>query len=287
MSQITPYFKYFVTAAIILSVAFVVSQVVRRILKGIVNDYSDKIKANPTNFSFINNSISFIIYSTAVLFIFLKIPFLKQIGAALFAGAGVFAAIIGFASQKAFSNIISGIFILMFKPFRVGDVVEVSGGKSGTVEEITLRHTTIRNFENKRIIIPNSVISDDTIVNSDYVDERIRKYIEFNLDYEANIDRALEIIAEEVIKHPLFLDGRNHEQVMHKEPLVQTKVVALTDYSVKVRAWVWANNSDDAFILYCDVLKSVKERLGKEKIPLAYIKDSSIHKSATLPNVML
>lgn len=265
----SPYLKYIVLALVILSIAFVVSEILRRIFRRIVKDYSDKINADPTNFSFINNSISFLIYSGAVIFIFLKIPFLRQIGTALFAGAGVFAAIIGFASQKAFSNIISGIFILTFKPFRVGDVVEISNGKSGKVEEITLRHTMIRNFENKRIIIPNSAISDDTIINSDLVDERIRKYIEFNISYEANVDRAMDIVAEEVIKHPLFIDGRNHDELLHKAPLVQMRVVALTDFSVRIRAFVWAHNSDDAFILYCDILKSVKARFDAEHIEFA------------------
>lgn len=264
-----PYLKYATITLIILSIAFIVSEVLRRMLRRIVKDYSDKINADPTNFSFINNSISFLIYSAAIILIFIKIPFLRQIGTALFAGAGVFAAIIGFASQKAFSNIISGIFILAFKPFRVGDVVEIGNGKSGKVEEITLRHTMIRNFENKRIIVPNSVISDDTIVNSDLVDERIRKYIEFNISYEADVNQAMAILAEEVIKHPLFLDGRNHDELLHKAPPVETKVVALTDFSVRIRAFVWANNSDDAFIIYCDVLKSVKERFDREKIEFA------------------
>ena len=58
-------------------------------------------------------------------------------------------AIIGFASQKAFSNIISGIFILIFKPFRVKDTIEFLDSTKGVVEEITLRHTIIRNYENR------------------------------------------------------------------------------------------------------------------------------------------
>lgn len=93
-------------------------------------------------------------------------------GATLFAGAGIFAAIIALASQQALSNIISGIFIVISKPFRVGDYIELSILHRGTVEDITLRHTVIRDIQNNRIIVPNSKINSETIVNYHLNDER-------------------------------------------------------------------------------------------------------------------
>ena len=85
-----------------------------------------------------------------------SIPSLKNLGTALFAGAGVMAAVKGFASQAAFSNIISGVFVILFKPFRVGDIVQLTNGLKGKVTDITFRHTVIKDYENRRIIIPNS-----------------------------------------------------------------------------------------------------------------------------------
>ena len=102
---------------------------------------------------------------------------MKSLGTALFAGAGILAVIVGFASQKAFANIISGIFILISKPFKMSDIIEFTDGKKGVVEEITLRHTIIKDYENRRIIIPNSIISEETIINSNIQDEKIRKHI--------------------------------------------------------------------------------------------------------------
>ena len=157
--------NYFYFGALILGVfliAFILSFILRRFLNLIIVKYAERIKANPTNFSFLKNSVSIIIFSIAIIFIFLKIPYLRSLGAALFAGAGIMVAVIGFASQKAFSNIISGIFILIFKPFRVKDTIEFLDSTKGVVEEITLRHTIIRNYENRRIIIPNGNISDET-----------------------------------------------------------------------------------------------------------------------------
>ncbi|MBK6829965.1 MAG: mechanosensitive ion channel [Flavobacteriales bacterium] len=85
-----------------------------------------------------------------------SIPSFKHIAVTVFAGAGILVAIVGLAAQDAFSNIISGVFIVAFKP-SAGDQVSVAG-HSGVVEDITLRHTVIRTLENRRAIIPNGKI---------------------------------------------------------------------------------------------------------------------------------
>jgi len=190
----------------------------------------------------------------------------------LFAGAGIIAAIVGFASQKAFANIVSGIFILMFKPFRVSDIIELANGKKGAVEEITLRHTIIKDYENRRIIIPNSQISDQTIENSSITDEEIKKWVEFGISYDSNMDKAIAIIREEADKHPYFLDKRTEEEKQNNVPSVLVRVTGHGDYSINLRAYVWAKNNDNGYVLKCDLLKSVKERFDKEgvEIPFPY-----------------
>ena len=232
---------------------------------------SKRINTNPTNFFFLKNSISFFIYSAAIIIIFYNIPTLKSIGAALFAGAGVLAAIIGFASQKAFSNIISGIFILIFKPFRVNDIIEMPSVQKGIVEEITLRHTIIRNYENRRIIIPNSIISDETIINSSIADEKIRKFVDFGISYESSTDKSIEIIREEILKHPLYLRKEYGDDVV-------IRIIGLSDFSINIRAYVWAKNNDDAFVIACDLNDSVKKRFDKEGIEIPYPHRTIVYK---------
>jgi small-conductance mechanosensitive channel len=251
-------------------IALIISIVFRKLMNFTIKKYSKVIKSDPTNFSFLKNAIPFIVFTSALIFIFYKIPFLKSIGTALFAGAGIFAAIIGFASQKAFANIISGVFILMFKPFRVGDTVELTIGKKGVVEEITLRHTVIKDYENRRVIIPNSQISDDIIINSSISDESIRKFIEFGISYDSDVDKAIKIIQEEAEKHPFFLDNRNHEEKLKKVPAVLVKMIGHGDFSINLRAYVWTAHNDTAFALQCDLLYSVKKRFDNEGIEIPF-----------------
>jgi len=264
--------KHLIFVVVTLAVASLVLVILRKIATKIINSNADKIKVDPTNFSFLKNSLSFIIYFIALIVIFRHIPSLRSFGSALFAGAGILAAIIGFASQKAFSNIITGIFILIFKPYRVGDVIEISNGRIGTVEEITLRHTIIKDFKNERIIVPNTVISDDIIINSSITDSKIQCRIEVGISYDSDIDLAMKIMREECEKHPLMIDNRTLEEIAKKEPVVRVAVIALADFSVNLRANAWTESFADAFQMRTDLLKIIKERFDREgvEIPFPY-----------------
>ncbi len=270
--------KYWITVASIIIGAYLLTIVLRKLINLFVNRRSKIMNIDPTNFSFLKNSISFVIFTIGFIVIFYITPALKSMGTALFAGAGILAAILGFASQKAFSNIISGIFILIFKPFRVYDTIEISGEHKGIVEEITLRHIVIRNYENRRIIIPNSIISEETIVNSNLIDTRIKKFVEFQISYDSDIDLAKSIIFEEAKKHPLFLDTRSDEDKLNGVPTVILRVIRLGEYSVTIRAYVWAINNDDAFIIHCDLNESVKKRFDAEGIEIPFPHHTIVYK---------
>jgi small conductance mechanosensitive channel len=264
------YLKYIILVTGTILFATILSVVIRKLVTIFINRKISVIKGDPTNFSFLKNAIPFFIFTIAIIFIFIKIPFLKSLGTALFAGAGILAAIIGFASQKAFANIISGFFILVFRPFRVGDIIEVTGARRGTVEEITLRHTVIRDFENRRIIIPNSQMSDEVIINSTISDESIRKFVEFGISYDSDVDLAMSVIREEAEKHPNFMDMRSEQEKADNIPAVLVRLIGLGDFSVTLRAYVWAANNAAAFELQCDMLKSVKKRFETEGIEIPF-----------------
>ena len=255
-----------------LFVAFILSYVIRKFLTLLINKKSKRLKINPTNFIFIKNSIQFVVYSITIFWIFMKIPSLSTLGRALFTGAGVLAAILGFASQKAFSNIIGGLFILFFKPFRVTDIIKIGDGVEGEVEDITLRHTIIKDFEFKRIVIPNSIISEETIINHDIIDKKIQKHIFIDISYDSNIDKAMTIIKDKIINHPLFLDRRSKKEKEGNISPIKIRVVTLDNYSVKIRAEAWTRNFYDSFNLKCDVLKSIKEAFDENgiEIPAPY-----------------
>lgn len=252
--------------------AFILSKILRTLLSKFLKLSSKTLRVDPTQFSFLKNGISFVLFTAALIFIFYSIPTLRALGVTLFAGAGIATAIILFASQQAFSNIINGIFIIIFKPFRVGDIIKVGTLRIGKIEDITLRHTVIRDFENRRIIIPNSVIGSETLINSSIKDELICNFVEFGISYDSDVNKAIDIIREEAVKHPHFIDNRTKEEKKNNVHPVIMRVIGFGDSSVNLRAFVWSKDHTTGFVLKCDLFKSVKERFDKEgvEIPFPY-----------------
>ncbi len=258
-----------VFALIVLAVAFLIGRVVRFVVGRFFKAAARKLKVDHTRYNFFKNASDFIIILIAIVIIFRSIPSLRLLGNTLLTGAGILAAIVGFASQQAFSNIISGIFLVIFKPFSVGDRVKIGQLYTGDVEDITLRHVVIKDFENKRIVIPNTVISNEVIVNSTIVDEKVCMFIELGISLESNIDKAQKIIQEEALKHPLCIDNRTETELAKGEHQVMVRVMGFTELATQLRAYAWSNNPTDGFELKCDLHKSIKQRFDNEGIEMA------------------
>lgn len=259
--------------AIIIIGAVIVNKLLRTMVSAYFRRESARINVDPTAYNFLKNALTFLIVIFASLSIVYSIPAFKQLAVTLFAGAGILAAVIGFASQTAFSNIINGVFIVMFKPFRIGDIIEIGQNQqdfSGLVEEITLRHTVIKNFENKRIIVPNSVISTEIIVNRTIIDEKVVRFFEVTISYTSDIEKAMKIIAEEAEKHPLFVDPRTPEQIAEGSPKVNVILLRFSDYGMVLRGYICGSNSALSFQLLTDLNKLVKERFDREGIEIPY-----------------
>src|SRR5579859_1960901 len=217
--------EQFAFVAIVLAIAFVVSLILRFLVGRFFKGAARKLKVDPTRYNFFKNAVDFVLFFVAVVVIFRSIPALRTYGTGLLTGAGVLAAIVGFASQSAFSNIISGFFLVIFKPFSVGDRVKIGQSYTGDVEDITLRHTVIKDFENRRVIMPNSVISNETIVNSTSVDEKICVFIELAVGLKTNIDKAIAIMQDESMKHRYFIENRNESEIARGEQPVMVRVM--------------------------------------------------------------
>ncbi|MFK7807000.1 MAG: mechanosensitive ion channel family protein [Saprospiraceae bacterium] len=260
---------HFGTFIAIIIATIIVAYLVNRFFRRQIQRSTFEMKTDPTNYLFLRHAISALVYITGFSIAIYSMPNLRALASSLLAGAGILAVSVGFASQHALSNIISGAFIVMFKPFRINNRLTLRG-LSGIVEDITLRHTVIRDFENKRIIIPNAVISDEVIINADFADGRICKYIDVGISFDSDIDLAKKIMTEEVLKHPLHVDPRNPEQIQSGTPEVVTRVLGFGESAVNMRTWAWAKDSPDGFILSCDLFESIKKRFDREGVEIPF-----------------
>ncbi|MFT4343499.1 MAG: mechanosensitive ion channel family protein [Candidatus Woesearchaeota archaeon] len=260
----------FIVVGIIL-VTVIVQRIVKKYLEFSFTKNSLHLNIDNTQFALLKHSFTPMIYVIGIGAAIYFIPPLRSLSISLFAGAGLVAIVIGFAAQKTFANVISGISIATSKPFRVGDLIEV-GERRGYVEDITLRHTIIRGFRNERYVLPNSLISEDVIENFTLEETKICRFVEMGISYDSDIDKAMQIIREEAEKHPRCIDTRTLEEVQAKRPKVVVRLIDFGDSSVNLRGYVWARDPVSAFLMGCDLNVSIKKRFDAEgiEIPLPY-----------------
>jgi small conductance mechanosensitive channel len=264
-------FKNFIVIVLILVVSVVLERTIRYMMGKFLQRRAEQMNIDKTRYVFLKHVVTAVIYSLAVITIIYTLPKFRSIAVSLFAGAGIFAAILGFASQAAFSNIISGVFMVISKPFKVGDRIEIGSQLFvGIVEDITLRHTVIRSFDNQRIVIPNSIMSSETITNANLYDDVIRRNIDFTVDYSSNIDLVIKVIQEECEAHPLCVDHRTEEEITKGLPKVQVRLIQFGDSSILFRGYAWASNPSDGFEMSTELNISIKKRFDKEGIQIPF-----------------
>ena len=272
--------RHWISVALIIVFCFVLAKLIKRALRRHFT-HKDRVgNDSQTNFLFISNAINFLFFIACVILIFYTIPPLRALGLTLFAGAGVLAAIIGFASQAAFSNIVGGIFVVIFKPYRIGDMIKVGGLEWGVVEDITLRHTVIRSFQNERYYIPNSTMSSENILNASIEESRNCMFVEMGISYDSDIDLAMKIMKEEALKHPSCRDFRTDEEIAEGKEVVICRLIGFGDSSVNLRAYVWADDPITGFVMRTDLYKSIKHRFDQEGIEIPFPYRTIVYKDA-------
>ncbi len=164
---------------------------------------------------------------------------------------------IGLALQGSLSNIAGGFIILVFKPFSIGEFI-TSGDISGTVEHIGIFHTKVLTPDNKRIIVPNSTISNATLTNVSALKER-RVDLTFSASYDADI----------ITVENLLLEVANgHEKVL-KEPAPFARLSSHGDSALIYTVRVWCK-AEDYWTVYFDLLRDVKYAFDKNNISIPY-----------------
>lgn len=245
-------------------------RIVNKVFRRTVNTMIEAGNENVTLISFTRYIVLVGVYFAGGIVIVSSIPGASSTLNALLASGGILAVIIGFASQDTLGNVAGGVMILFFKPFVLGDYVRyIDAGVSGTIEEITLRHTAIRTAENKRLIVPNGKINDGLIENANYADKQVCEFFNVGITYESDLERAIAVLRDEVMKQPMHLDVRKPVE-KGLVPEVKVEVVELADSAVVLRAWLWAEDFSTAFALKCALNRAVKLRFDAEGIEFAY-----------------
>jgi small-conductance mechanosensitive channel len=202
--------------------------------------------------------------SIGVLFVAVAVAFgLAGFGNFLTALATIAAAAtlaIGFAMQDIIKNFVSGVFIYTDKPFKIGDWIEWNDF-SGVVEDISLRVTRVRTFDNELLTVPNSDLTNSVVKNPVAKDQLRLKFL-FGISYDDDIERATDIIVEEAEAHPDILE----------DPAPSVRLTELADSSVGLQSRIWiANPSRADFVkIRGEYVTNVKQRFDEEGVTIPF-----------------
>lgn len=190
------------------------------------------------------------------------VPGLRALAGTLVAGAGITALVLGFAAKSTLANLVSGISLAVYRPIRIGDKVKLEG-EYGTVEDITLRHTIIRTWQYRRMIIPNEKLDSMILMNFSIVDPKVRCTVEVGVSYDTDIDLARRLILEEAMRCP-------HRDEKEPEPVL--RVIGHNDFLIGLRLYMWVANPDEGWLARFWILEHVKKRFDREgvEIPFPY-----------------
>ncbi|MCA8923845.1 MAG: mechanosensitive ion channel [Planctomycetes bacterium] len=250
MSQGGEFLKNLIVALLI----YMIGKMVVKMLTNILVKVMEKSKIDTTLIKFLSNMV----YSLLLAFVVLAA--LERLGvettnfAAIIAAAGL---AVGFALQGSLGNFASGVMLIIFKPFKIGDLVEV-GGTLGVVEEISVFTTTLKSGDNKWICVPNGGITGGNIINYSAKPTR-RVDMVYGCGYGDDLKAVKAYLEEAVKSHPKVL----------AEPAPTVAVSELGDNSVNfvVRPWC---KTEDYWAVWFDMHEQIKLGMDERGFSIPY-----------------
>ena len=188
--------------ALFLFGAYLLVRMIRRATRALL-DRDAEVRIDRTAAHFSLRIAQGAVFLIAVLLYAHLIPALRSLGTALLASAGLLTVVIGLAAQGTLGNLVAGIAIMLYRPFKVGDVVQLQtpgGSETGTLERISLGYTVLRTYDGRRVVVPNTVMAGQVTVNLSSPD--LLAVVELRLAYGSDVDQARALAVDAAHAHP-------------------------------------------------------------------------------------
>lgn len=237
-------------------VAFFIGRLVIRWIRKIVRRSFERSGADKGVEQFVDSLLKYGLYALLVFSLISSLGFDTTSVAAVLASGGV---AIGLALQGSLSNFAGGVLILLLKPFVVGDyIIEDTNGKEGTVKEIQIFYTKLSTIDNKTIVIPNGMLTNNSITNATAKDER-QLDLRVGISYDADIRQAKSVIENLLIKDECIIKNEQINVFVHE--LADSAVV------LGIRAWV---KNEEYWTTRWRLLEEIKLLLDENGIEIPY-----------------
>ena len=265
-------YDYLITIAIIIAVAFAADRLVRffiarwerHVTRGVEKKGGEAAPVR-TRFTIIGRTATVLVYIIAIGAILFQFKDARAAGSGLLASAGIIAIVVGLAAQSTLSNFIAGVFLSFSQPIRLNDSV-IFESNWGWVEEISLTHTTIRTWDNRRIIVPNQTMASTTVENWTIKDSWLMGIVMMYVDYSCPVDTVRQWARE-------IVDASSYSS---EERVALVQVVDFTEKCMVLRILGRGADPGNTWQLRCELREKLIERFRDADLPLPQIRLAEI-----------
>lgn len=261
-------------------VPFLVSTVVIITVTGLITRAMDKTEKAVSGFSQGNQKMAYrYLFSTlktvvriiAAVLILSRIKMLQALGRTALGATSILAVAVSLAAQESFSNYISGFFLAIYQPFHTGDLITMSEkGITGTVSEITLRHTVLKTYENTTVIIPNSVMNTAIIEDRNIANTHYANWISVSVAYGSDIPLAKKLIREIAERQPEFVDIRTIQEINEGKEAVTIRVNEFQESGIELKFRIQTATYGGFFTASSNIREAIAEEFPANGIVIPY-----------------
>lgn len=216
-------------------ITVIIAKIFTTILEKLVDHAMKKDARASMPFKYLLKILRTVIYVIATFAILMNVKPLQSVSTAILGATSVMTVVVGLAAQETFGNFIAGFFIVIYQPFHVGDMVNLPEKNiSGTVIEITFRHTILNTIENTKIIVPNSTMNSAIVEDKAFGQKTYIRYLVLSVAYNTDIDKLERVITDVVVNTDGVIDTRSAEAKEKNLPINIT-VNEFLDSGIQIR----------------------------------------------------
>ncbi len=233
-----------------------------RLLRAALHRFVERGKyaVDRTAINFLGQVAQVVVFILAFLTYAHLVPALQRLGTAWLAGVSVASVVVGMAAQNTLANFIAGLSLLLYRPFNLGDRMQVqapSGLESGVVEGLNLGYTILRTADNRRVVIPNSVMAGQACINLSMTDARVPASVPVGIGNDVPVEKARQLLIDM---------ARRDSKVLE---VTGCPVTAVSNSGVTLTLMVRCADVQSATNFRYDFMEAVKKRFDSEAIKMA------------------
>ena len=260
-------------------ITVIIAKIFTTILEKLVDHAMKKDARASMPFKYLLKILRTVIYVIATFAILMNVKPLQSVSTAILGATSVMTVVVGLAAQETFGNFIAGFFIVIYQPFHVGDMVNLPEKNiSGTVIEITFRHTILNTIENTKIIVPNSTMNSAIVEDKAFGQKTYIRYLVLSVAYNTDIDKLERVITDVVVNTDGVIDTRSAEAKEKNLPINIT-VNEFLDSGIQIRFPFTTKSLGKSVETASKIRKALLVEYRENGIEIPYTKIQIIKKS--------